>query len=157
MITNVGARGAKPAGYGRSVPVRARTNPPTVELSNFVVGLVRHHAGRGPTRARTQIGEKVLTVLLEDVMTTIEQTLARTGRDDLVRAARAVCHEAMAAELIEGVEEITGRSVRECMSAVAVDSDVIVITFLLKPPQSSASDGAFGGTDRVLELRAARP
>lgn len=119
--------------YCRSVASPLHVQQPTVEISNFVVGLMREHVGRGPTRARTNIGDRVLTVVLEEVLTAVEHTLARGGHGDLVCTLRASFHETIVGELIAGVQQITGRRVRECLSATAVDSDIVVLTFLMEP------------------------
>ena len=46
--------------------------------------LYRRFYGRGPTRAKTVYDGNVLTTVLADIFTTVEQTLVERGRDDLV-------------------------------------------------------------------------
>ena len=46
------------------------------ELSNRIVAFYRDKFGRGPTQARSYVDETHATVILGDVQTTVERTLA---------------------------------------------------------------------------------
>ena len=46
--------------------------------------------------------------MLEDILTTVEETLVTNGREDLVREVRLSFQAAMADRFIEAVEELTG-------------------------------------------------
>ncbi len=100
-------------------------------ISNELVGLLREHAGRGPTRARTYISEDMITCVLEDALTPVERTLADDGQTRTIERVRGKLQEALGDEMIECVEAISGRRVRAFLSANLVEPDIAVETFLL--------------------------
>ena len=61
----------------------------------------------GPTRAKTIYDGNVLTTVLADIFTTVEETLVERGRGDLVVAVRSAFQEAMRHEFVAVVEEQT--------------------------------------------------
>src|SRR5438105_2952101 len=48
-------------------------------ISSSMVSLLRRYTGRGPTRARTTIGEDVIVYVMEATLTRGEQALVRDG------------------------------------------------------------------------------
>ena len=102
-------------------------------LANAVVRLHAEHFGRGPTRARAHIGEDHVLVLLEDVLTVVERTLAASGRADQVIATRAAFAEAMHASFVAEVEAICGRRVRAYLSRTSVEPELTAELFILEP------------------------
>jgi uncharacterized protein YbcI len=102
-------------------------------VANAIVRLHAEHYGRGPTRARTLIGEDVVVVILEDVLTPAERTLARAGHAAQVQATRAAFSEALREEFVAAVEIATGRRVRAFLSQTNVDPEVGVSVFMLEP------------------------
>ena len=54
-----------------------------------MVGLIREHVGRGPTKARTIHSGKVVLCVLEETMTKAERTLVSAGEDDFVIRMRS--------------------------------------------------------------------
>jgi uncharacterized protein YbcI len=99
---------------------------PSVALSELVCGLVSEHMGSGP-KARTYINADVVTVVLEDTLTEGEHRLVRDGLSELVLSTRRAFAETMRADLMAGVEEITGRKVRACASQLQPDITVEVL------------------------------
>ena len=102
-------------------------------VANAVVRLHAEHYGRGPTRARTHVGEDVVVVILEDVLTPAERTLVGAGQSAQVKATRAAFAEALRDEFVGAVENATGRRVRAFLSETNVDQEVGVGVFLLEP------------------------
>ena len=102
-------------------------------ISNGMVGLLRRHAGRGPTRARTTVGRDHVLVMLRDTLTTGEHTLVAADRSDLVLETRRAYQEAMRPEAIAMVENLTGRRVVGFMSDNHIDPDLAAEVFVLEP------------------------
>jgi uncharacterized protein YbcI len=103
---------------------------------------VRLHAqfyGRGPTKARTFLRDDHALVVLEDVFTTAERTLIRSGRGSHVQSTRVAFQELMRDEFVELVERATGRKVRAFMSAIHVEPEMAVEVFLFEPPEEDAT------------------
>jgi uncharacterized protein YbcI len=120
-------------------------------ISNAIVALFREYYGRGPTRAKTYIVDDYVLTVLEDTMTTVEETLARQGRQELVREVRVAFQNEMADSFRGAVEELTGRKVIAYHSQIVFDPDMGFEIFVLEPEedgsrhagpaQSSSSDG----------------
>jgi uncharacterized protein YbcI len=107
-------------------------------VSNLIVRLVNEYAGRGPVRARTYYDGDLVCVVLEDTLTRGETSLVKDGRRELVLSTRRAFQEAMSAEAIAGVEELTGRKVKAFMSANHIEPDMASEVFVLDgPPQLS--------------------
>ena len=102
-------------------------------VSNHAVRLLSQYTGRGATKARTYFEDDLVTVVIEDLLTTGERSLATNGDAALILDMRRAYQAAMAADLVAGVESITGRSVAAFLSANHLDPDVAVETFVLKP------------------------
>ena len=78
------------------------------------------------TRARTQINDDVVTVLLKDTLTKGERSLVSDDLDELVLSMRKAFQGTMRHDLISGVEEILGRKVIAFMSDNHIDPDCAV-------------------------------
>ena len=112
----------------------SRAGGPTADaVSRALVGVVRKHTGRGPTKVRTDISSDLAIVTLEDSLTPAEQTLVSEGRRALVTQFRTALHDGMRAEAVEAVEEITGRQVTAYLTAQEYDRDLGVIAFHFTP------------------------
>ena len=112
----------------------------TVAISNAIVQLYRTHFGRGPTKARVVWQGDVVTVLLEDVLTTAERTLVEAGHVNQVVEQRMILQYAMADQFTGAVEESTGRKVRLFVSGVNAEAASATEVFALQPDPSA--DGA---------------
>jgi uncharacterized protein YbcI len=108
--------------------------------------VVRHHnehLGRGPTRARAFYRDNVVVVLLQDALTKAERSLAASGKADAVRQLRAAFQEAMRADLVATVEEVTGCKVEAFMSSSHLDPDYAAEIFVLdRPVAGDSTDSA---------------
>ena len=114
-------------------------------ISNHVVRTMSEYTGRGPTRARTNINDNLVTVLLQDTLTKGERSLVSDDLDTLVLTMRKAFQGTMRHDLINGVEEILGRKVVAFMSDNHIDPDVAVEVFVLAAPGAEPQgDGARG-------------
>ena len=115
-------------------------------ISNHVVRTMSAYTGRGPTKARTHINDDVVTVVLQDTLTTGERSLASDDLDELVLSMRKAFQGTMRHDLINGVEEILGRKVIAVMSDNHIDPDCAVEVFLLAAagagPERNEAHGA---------------
>ena len=103
-------------------------------VTNGIVGLFREYYGRGPTKAKSYLLDDAYVVcVLHHTMTTVEQTLVKTGQGRLVREVRLTFQEALADSFRGVVEEATGRRVATYHSQLALDPDIGIEFFLLEP------------------------
>lgn len=113
------------------------------EISNRVVGLLKEYTGRGPTKARTYLHERVVICVLEDTLTRGEQQLAEHGEEAQALENRRAFQRLIRSEARAAVEELTGRRVVAFLSDNALDPDIAVEAFVLElqPASSEAIDG----------------
>ena len=114
--------------------------PATVAISDAVVRVVREHTGRGPTKARTEISDHLITCVLGDSLTKGEQSLVAHGKDAHVLQTRAEFQDAMGDDLVAAVERISEREVLAYMSANHIDPDLGIEAFVMEPPRVDADD-----------------
>lgn len=100
-------------------------------IARAVVGIHRHHVGRGPTKAQVFFRHNVVVTLLGDVLTRAEQTLIENGEHATVLELREQLHEAMRPELVAAVERLSGRTVTVFMSDAHLEPDMAVEVFVL--------------------------
>ncbi len=105
---------------------------PAAAISNLVVRLMSEYTGRGPTKSRTYVHDDLITVVLQDTLTKGERSLVRDGKEELVLATRLAYQMTMREALIDGLEQITGRTVRAFMSANHMEPDIAVEIFVLE-------------------------
>jgi uncharacterized protein YbcI len=103
------------------------------EISRTVVRALSETTGRGPTKAKTTIGENGIFVVLQDTLTRGEQTLTDAGEGRAVLDLRRRWQAVMEADVSRAVEEITGRKVVGFMSDNHIDPDLAVEVFVLAP------------------------
>ena len=102
-------------------------------VSNAVVAIFSECYGRGPTKAKSYAFDNYVVTVLEEFLTTVEQTLVKNGEEDLVRKVRLTFQEAVADRFIEGVEEAMGRKVVTYHSQVTFHPPVGFEFFVLEP------------------------
>jgi uncharacterized protein YbcI len=102
-------------------------------ISNSVVRLMREYTGRGPTRAYTTITDHLVIVVLSDTLLKAERSLVGDGQAEAVLQMRRRFQETMKHELIAAVTAHTGRVVEAFLSDNAIEPDVAVEVFVLKP------------------------
>jgi uncharacterized protein YbcI len=109
-------------------------------ISNMVVRTMSEYTGRGPTKARAYITGDLVTVVLQDTLTKGERSLVEDGREELVLNTRKAFQATMRHDLIDGVQEILGRTVLAFMSDNHIDPDVAAETFVLAPDGARAQE-----------------
>ena len=103
-------------------------------LANATVRIVHERWGRGPTHARAYLEDEFVFCVLEEPLTTVERTLVKAGKTDLVRELRLEFHETAGGELAEQVEMLTGRRVIASHSQIVFDPDLLFEIFVLDEP-----------------------
>ena len=105
----------------------------SARISTAAVQLLREYTGRGPTKAKTTIGEDSVLVMLADTLTQAERALVEYGNPELVVQTRHEFQNAMRQDLIGIVERETGRKVVASMSDIHIDPDLAAEIFALEP------------------------
>jgi uncharacterized protein YbcI len=121
----------------------------SVAISNLVVRLLNEYTGRGPTRARAHFSDDLVTVVLRDTLTKGERSLVRDGKSELVLNTRLAFQHTMRADLVQGVEEITGRRVLAFLSANHMDPDIAIESFVLDSEVSPDGRGTAPDPDEA--------
>jgi uncharacterized protein YbcI len=113
-------------------------------ISATVVRALARTTGRGPTKAKTTLGDNGVFVVLQDSLTVGEQTLTNAGQGRAVLDLRRRWQGVMQAEVSREIEELTGRKVIGFMSDNHIDPDLAVEVFVLEPaterPESRRGD-----------------
>ncbi len=104
----------------------------------MVVQVLRQYTGRGPTKSRTYLNDELISVVLQGTLTRAERALVADDKSDLVLSNRRAFQSIMRADLIAGIEELTGRTVIAFLSDNSIDPDVKVKSFLLAPQEEPA-------------------
>lgn len=99
----------------------------------MTVQVLREHTGRGPTRARTYFNDDLICVVLRGTLTRAERALVADGNSELVLRNRKAFQSIMRADLVAGIENLTGRTVIALFSDNTIDPDVALESFLLAP------------------------
>jgi uncharacterized protein YbcI len=103
------------------------------KISNTVVRALSRTTGRGPTRAKTTLGDNGVFVVLQDTLTRGEQTLADAGEHEAVLDLRHRWQMIMKKDVSREIEQLTGRKVIGFMSDNHIDPDLAVEVFILEP------------------------
>jgi uncharacterized protein YbcI len=102
-------------------------------ISKVVVGELASTTGRGPTKARTTLGENAVFVVLQDTLTRGELNLVEAGESVAVLDLRRRWQSVMRDSCSRAIEELTGRTVIGFMSDNHIDPDIAVEVFILEP------------------------
>jgi uncharacterized protein YbcI len=106
------------------------------DVSNAMVALHKEQFGRGPTRVQSHFaGPDALLCVMDDALLPAESKMVDMGEQQRVRETRMFFQVATAAEFIETVETITGRTVRAFASASDPDRSVVMENFIFEPDQ----------------------
>jgi len=103
------------------------------EISRTVVRALSETTGRGPTKAKTTIGDNGVFVVLQDTLTHGERTLSNAGQGRAVLDLRRRWQAVMQADVSREIEDLTGRKVIGFMSDNHIDPDLAVEVFVLEP------------------------
>jgi uncharacterized protein YbcI len=107
-------------------------------ISTAVVGALARTTGRGPTKAKTTLGDNGVFVVLQDSLTRGEQVLAEAGESEAVLDLRRRWQRVMRVDVSREVERLTGRKVIGFMSDNHIDPDLAVEVFVLEPLASGS-------------------
>ena len=111
----------------------ARQGEQLAAVTNGIVKLFREYYGRGPNKAKSyMLDDRIVVCVLEDTMTTVEQTLVNNGDHDMVRQVRLRFQEAMALEFKTVVENAMGRRVAAYHSQLTMEPDMGFEFFVLE-------------------------
>ena len=106
------------------------------DVSNAMVALHKEQIGRGPTKAQSHLaGPDALLCVMDDALLPAESRMVDMGEQQRVRETRMFFQVATAAQFIETVETITGRTVRAFASASDPDNGVVMENFIFEPGQ----------------------
>ena len=119
-------------------------------ISNAMVRILTDYTGRGPTKARTNVLEDLVVVVLHDQLTKAERTLVEVGEVEKVMEIRRLFQRTMKDEAVARVEVLTGRRVIAFMSANHAGPDLAVELFQL---DAAPGADALAGSDGRGELR----
>jgi uncharacterized protein YbcI len=103
-------------------------------ISNSIVGLLREHYGRGPTKAKTYVLDDLIVCVMRNGFTTIEQTMMTGGQQERVVELRQDFQVLMETRYREQVERLTGRKVMAFLSQAHVEPDLTIEMFLMDGP-----------------------
>jgi uncharacterized protein YbcI len=119
----------RPSGVPGSVP----EGQVALAISNAVVKTLARTTGRGPTKAKTTLGDNGVFVVLQDSLTRGETSLVEAGEGEAVLDLRRRWQRVMQAEMSREIEALTGRKVIGFMSDNHIDPDLAVEVFVLEP------------------------
>jgi uncharacterized protein YbcI len=124
-------------------------------ISNAMARIKREFYGKGPSRTRTFMCDRIIFAMLDDVLTPVEIALKEGGRSALVRRARLTFEDIMTRTFTGEIEGLTGRRVLAYHSQIVFDPDMAIEIFVLdRPPRDSLEPAA--GTE-VQSARLAEP
>ena len=108
-------------------------------ISTRIVGLLREHYGRGPSRAKTYAMDDCIVCVLRNGFTAHEQTMVDTpGGADRVVEMRRDFQVMMEERYREAIESITSRRVVAFLSQAHLDPDITLEIFFLDRPLDGA-------------------
>jgi uncharacterized protein YbcI len=107
-------------------------------IARAVVRSHSDHVGRGPTKAYAFFHQNIVVVVLQDTMSRAERRLVARGGAATVRRLREAFHEGMHDELVEAVEQLTGRRVVALLNDAELEPDVSVELFVLDEPVTAS-------------------
>ena len=113
--------------------VEKRDGDTAAAISRRIVGLLRQHTGRGPTKAKTIVCCDLVVVTLADCLTTAEQNIAAAGQAELVVRTRGLLHDGMRTQASAIVQQLTHRQVTAYLTAQHHQPDLAILVFYLGP------------------------
>jgi uncharacterized protein YbcI len=121
-------------------------------ISTAVVQELASTTGRGPTQAKTTLGDSAVFVVLQDTLTRGERTLVGAGESEAVLDLRRRWQRVMRDSCSRRIEQLTGRTVIGFMSDNHIDPDIAVEVFILEPHDADpGAQAAIAVADPVPE------
>jgi uncharacterized protein YbcI len=124
-----------------STEQKLQGGPLAAAISNAVVHAIARTTGRGPTKARTTMGDNGVFVVLQDTLTPGERTLSDAGEGRVVLDMRRRWQAIMREDVTRDIEQLTGRKVIGFMSDNHIDPDLAVEVFVLEPEDGEVAIG----------------
>lgn len=103
-------------------------------VADACVRVHNQYLGRGPSKAQAFFRDRVIVVVMEQILTKAERTLVDSGRPDHVLSMRREFQSTMEEDLTRSVEELTGCRVVAFMSDNHLDPDIAGELFILDRP-----------------------
>ena len=110
----------------------------SLAISNAAVRVLSEYTGRGPTEAKTTIGDDLVTILFGSTLTKGERKLVEAGQEERVLDLRHHYQLLMRDDLVRAVEENVERKVLAFMSSNHIDPDLAIEVFVLEPREVTA-------------------
>ena len=110
-------------------------------ISNTMARIKREFYGKGPSRTRTYVYDRIIFSVLDDVLTPVEISLKEGGRQALVRRTRLTFEDIMTKTFTGQIERLTGARVVAYHSQIVFDPDMAIEVFVLDRPAPAASGG----------------
>ncbi|HZH24593.1 MAG TPA: DUF2294 domain-containing protein [Solirubrobacteraceae bacterium] len=107
-------------------------------ISTRIVGLLREHYGRGPSRAKTYVMDDCIVCVLRNGFTAHERTIVNSGESGRVVEMRQDFQRLMERQYRESIESITGRRVVAFLSQAHLEPDITMEIFFLDQPLGGA-------------------
>ena len=108
-------------------------------ISTRIVGLLREHYGRGPSRAKTYAMDDCIVCVLRNGFTAHERTIVESGDHGRVLEMRQDFQRLMERRYREVVERITQRRVVAFLSQAHLEPDITLEIFFLDRPLGGAA------------------
>ena len=108
-------------------------------ISTRIVGLLREHYGRGPSRAKTYAMDDCVVCVLRNGFTAHERTIVESGESGRVIEMRQDFQRLMEQQYRESIEAITGRKVVAFLSQAHLEPDITMEIFFLDRPMNGAA------------------
>jgi uncharacterized protein YbcI len=103
-------------------------------ISNAMARIKREFYGKGPSRTRTFMCDRIVFAMLDDVLTPVELALKQRGRSSLVRRTRLTFEDIMTQTFTGEIERLTGARVLAYHSQIVFDPDMAIEIFVLDRP-----------------------
>ncbi len=116
------------------------------EISNRVVSLLKKYSGRGPTKARTYLHDRMVICVLENALTRGEQQMADHGERVQAVENRRTFQRLIREEAKGAVEELTRRRVVAFLSDHSLDPDIGFEAFVLEESLDGSNTSLGAGT-----------
>jgi uncharacterized protein YbcI len=126
-------------------------------LAAAVVRIHNRYLGRGPSKGQAFFRDRVVVVIMEEVLTKAERSLVEAGRGDQALSMRHEFQNAMKDDLVDAVEGLTGRKVEVFMSDNHLMPDMAAELFVLDRPvpgEPTASGGTTGSEGSAGTIQA---
>ena len=108
-------------------------------ISTSIVGLLREHYGRGPSRAKTYAMDDCIVCVMRNGFTAHERTIVDSGDPGRVIEMRQDFQRLMERQYRDTIESITGRQVVAFLSQAHLEPDITLEIFFLDRPMNGAA------------------